>query len=145
MASETDKILALTEMIGSTSPISDDEGKLTASPTTAPVYNKELNKKKSSVVIDEAFMNEKKEQVAQAKNVIDLVNRIGNAGLGNSLKFNEDLATDIFAKNRAMKAINEAIEVLGEDVIDYWAPDESTKQAAPKLKKILEAFSARMR
>lgn len=142
MASETDKILALTEMIGSSSPVSDDEGKLVSS---APVYNKELNKKKAPVVIDEAFLNNKKEQVAQAKSVIDLANKIGNSGLSKSLQFNEDLATDNFAKNRAIKAINEAIEVLAEDVIDYWAPDDSTKQAAPKLKNILEAFAARLK
>lgn len=142
MASETDKILALTEMIGSSSPVSDDEGKLVSS---APVYNKELNKKKAPVVIDEAFLNNKKEQVAQAKSVIDLANKICNSGLSKSLQFNEDLATDNFAKNRAIKAINEAIEVLAEDVIDYWAPDDSTKQAAPKLKNILEAFAARLK
>lgn len=145
MASETDKILALTEMIGSSSPISDDEGRLVNSPTSAPVYNQAINKKKSSVVIDESFIKDKQEQVAQAKSVIDLAEKIGNSGLGKSLKFNEDLATDNFAKNRAIKALNEAIEVLGEDVIDYWAPDDSTKQAAPKLRTILQTFAARMR
>lgn len=145
MSSEADKILALTEMIGSTSPVSDDEGKLTNSPTAAPVYNQALNRKKAPVVIDESFMNDKKEQVAQAKNIIDLVDKIGNAGLGKSLKFNENLDADNFARNRALKALNEAIEVLSEDVIDYWAPDNSTKEAAPRLKTILQTFASRIK
>lgn len=145
MASETDNILALTEMIGSTSPVSDDEGKLVYSPTSAPVHNQAANKRKAPIVIDESFIKNKQEQVAQGKSIIDLAEKIGNSGLSKSLQFNEDLASDNFARTRAIKALNEAIEVLGDDVIDYWAPDSSTKEAAPRLRAILKTFTARMK
>ena len=145
MASETDRILALTEMIGSSSPVSNDDGKLVHSPQTAPVHNQALNKKKAPVTIDEAFMNNHKAAMMEGKNIIDMANEIGKSGLGDNLRYNDNLDEANFARNRALKALNEAIEVLGEDVIDYWAPDASTKEAAPKLKAILEKFKTRIR
>lgn len=141
---EAEKILAMSESIGSSSPMMDEEGNMTLSPNTAPVHNRGLRSHKPNVKIDEDFLLKNKENIQKGKEIIDIANKIGSAGLDDTLRYNEDLSEAAYAKNRAIRAINEAISVLGDDVTDYWCPDDATKAAAPKIRDILVRFAGRI-
>jgi hypothetical protein len=137
-------LVAMAEAIGSTAPISDDDGVLRHSPSTAPTYNTALKNRKPTVEIDESFLAKHKENAQAGKSIVDLAEKIGGAGLDGSDIYNRDLDTVSAARNKAYKALTEAIQVLSESDIDYWCPDEATKQSAPKIKAILEKFASRL-
>ena len=144
MASTALDMIAMTESIGATAPLSDEEGVLRHSPDSAPVYNKALRERKSGIVVDEAFIAKHKEKALAGKNLIDLADKVGMQGLGDAERFNPDLDSALFARGKASKVLNEAIQLLSAGDLDYWCPDEATRQAAPKIRDILVKFSSRL-
>lgn len=131
----------MAESIGASSPISNDDGVLAFTPENAPSFNKAL--KKPTVAIDEEFINKHKEKALAGKSIVELADQIGGSPNGEHL-YNEDLDSSIAARAKAKRVLSEAIQMLSEGDIDYWCPDAETKQSAPKIKKILEMFSARL-
>lgn len=141
---EAEKIMALSEHIGATQPISDDEGNLVGSIASAKVYNPNLNKKKAPVAIDAEFLEKHKEKAQMGKSIIEMAEKIGRQGLDDATLYNEDLESTAVAKNKAVSAINSVIEMFGEDILEYWCPDAETKAACSKLRPILSKIAERV-
>lgn len=138
-------IVAMAEAIGATAPISDDDGVLRHSPDSAPTFNKSLRDRKSDVHIDEEFINKHKDKALAGKSIVELAEKIGGIGLEGENVFNQDLDTLSAARNKARKVLKEAIDLLSESDIDYWCPDQATKESAPKIRAILEKFNSRLK
>jgi len=145
MSTKVNDVMSMVEAIGATAPIADEDGVLSQSVATAPNYNTKLRDRKPTIEINQDYIEKHKENAQKGKNIIDIAEKIGSQGLDDSVRYNEDLDANIHAKNKAYKALNEAIAVLGSDVIDYWCPDAETKQSAPKLRGILEKFVTRLK
>lgn len=143
MASKALDIIAMSEAIGASSPISDDEGVLRHAPNSAPTYNRTLRDRKPPVEINQEFLDKHKEKALAGKSIVELAEKIGNQGLEGADVFNQDLDSVSAARNKACRVLNEAIQLLSEGDLDYWCPDDATRQAAPKIKVILEKFSSR--
>jgi hypothetical protein len=138
-------IVAMSEAIGSSAPISDDEGVLRHSPDSAPTYNKALRDRKPPIEINEEFLQKHKDKALAGKSIVDLADQIGGKGLEGADVYNQDLDSVSAARNKAYRVLNEAIQLLSEGDLDYWCPDEATRTSAPKIKAILEKFSSRLR
>lgn len=138
-------IVAMAEAIGATAPISDDEGVLRHAPNSAPTYNRALRDRKPPVEINNEFLEKYKEKALAGKSIVELAEKIGSQGLEGADVFNQDLDSVAAARNKAYRVLNEAIQLLSESDLDYWCPDDATRQTAPKIKAILEKFSSRLR
>lgn len=138
-------IVAMAEAIGSTAPISDDDGVLRHSPDSAPTYNRALRDRKPPVEINDDFLQKHKEKALAGKSIVELAEQIGGKGLEGADVYNQDLDSVSAARNKAYRVLNEAIQLLSEGDLDYWCPDDATRQSAPKIKAILEKFSSRLR
>jgi hypothetical protein len=143
MASKALDIIAMSEAIGASAPMSDDEGVLRHAPNSAPTYNRALRDRKPPVEINQEFLDKHKEKALAGKSIVELAEKIGNQGLEGADVFNQDLDSVSAARNKACRVLNEAIQLLSEGDLDYWCPDDATRQAAPKIKVILEKFSSR--
>lgn len=145
--SSIDEMMAMADAIGNSNPITvgDDSGNLTVVSGKAPVHNKALNSTKSNVTIDESFLTKHKDQLNANKDMLKMVDDIGNASKGQYQLYNEDLDTSVSARNKALSVLNEAISILSEHDLQYWCPDEATKEAAPKISAILQKFTSRIR
>lgn len=135
-------IVALAESIGATSPVSNEEGALVHSPETAPSFNKSL--RKPTVAIDEDFVKKHAEKALAGKSIVELADKIGSQGLGSVENYNPDLDSSVASRNKARRALQEAIQILSEGDLDYWCPDAATRESAPKIKNILEKFVSRL-
>jgi hypothetical protein len=138
-------IVAMAEAIGATAPISDDEGVLRHAPNSAPTYNRALRDRKPPVEINNEFLEKHKEKALAGKSIVELGEKIGSQGLEGADVFNQDLDSVAAARNKAYRVLNEAIQLLSESDLDYWCPDDATRQTAPKIKTILEKFSSRLK
>lgn len=144
MGSKALNIVAMAEAIGASAPMADEDGVLRHSPETAPTYNQNLRNRKAPLEINDEFINKYKDKALAGKSIVELAEKIGGEGLQGADVYNQDLDSVSAARNKAYKALNEAIQVLSDNDIDYWCPDDATKQSAPKIRAILEKFTSRL-
>jgi len=124
--SKINDLLATIETIGTTQPISDENGALTIAPT---------HKRDPNITIDEKVIMEAKSRKSEYDRFFSEVSKLGGASPTN---------TDNVIRQKAKAALTEAVNVMNVSYMENWTDDKNIIDACNKLRPILSKIVSRL-
>ena len=125
-----DSFINSVEKIGTTQPISDENGQLTMPPARPSMI------KPNPVSTDESVEEPKHEKISLGEYKIEPSEKY-KAFFENIDATIDSGATSDPAKIKVKEVLTEAVDVLSDDNLQYWTNDKSLVEACRKIKNVL--------